>query len=253
MAEKRMFTKKITQSDSFLNMPMSTQCLYFHLNMMADDDGFVNNPKMIARMIGAGEDDLKLLIAKSFVLVFETGVIVIKHWRMHNTIQKDRYHPTDYSEEFKMLSLKDNKSYTFHQENLLETDCIQNGYSLDTEIRLDKNRLDKNSIDIISEPQKTKRFVKPTVDEIRAYCKERKNGVNPERFFDYYEARGWKLSRDTMKDWKATVRTWERNDTKQQPKKDLPEWFENTQTTKADEQTVQMALDIQKQLKGDLR
>ena len=104
MAERRMFTKKITESDAFLDMPLSTQCLYFHLNMSADDDGFVNNPKKIQRMIGASDDDLKLLLAKSFILAFESGIIVIKHWKMQNYIQSDRYKPTDYAEEKAMLT-----------------------------------------------------------------------------------------------------------------------------------------------------
>lgn len=112
MAERRMFTQKIIDSDAFLDMPLSTQALYFHLNMRADDDGFVNNPKRIQRTIGASEDDLKLLIAKRFVICFENGVIVIKHWRMHNTLRKDRYNPTQYQEELAMLDIKENKSYT---------------------------------------------------------------------------------------------------------------------------------------------
>ena len=123
MAERRMFTKKITESDAFLDMPMSTQCLYFHLNMTADDDGFVNNPKRIQRLIGANDDDLKLLIAKNFVLIFESGVIVIKHWKMHNYIQSDRYKPTDYADEKSMLYMKPNKSYTL-DENAMYTKCI---------------------------------------------------------------------------------------------------------------------------------
>ncbi len=123
MPEKRMFTKKITESDAFLDMPLSSQCLYFHLNMNADDDGFVNNPKRIMRQIGASEDDLKLLITKAFILVFESGVIVIKHWRMHNTLQNDRYHPTDYQEEYALIGLKTNKAYTWKQNgNILETE-----------------------------------------------------------------------------------------------------------------------------------
>ena len=112
MAERRMFTQKIIDSDAFLDMPLSTQALYFHLNMRADDDGFVNNPKRIQRTIGASEDDLKLLIAKRFVIGFENGVIVIKHWRMHNTLRKDRYNPTQYQEEFALLDVKDNSAYT---------------------------------------------------------------------------------------------------------------------------------------------
>ena len=138
MPEKRMFTKKITESDAFLEMPLSTQCLYFHLNMFADDDGFVNSPKRVVRTIGANEDDLKLLISKSFILVFESGVIVIKHWRMHNTLQNDRYHPTDYQEEFAMLGLKTNKAYTWKQ----------NGNILETELNITKHNLTKHNKDI---------------------------------------------------------------------------------------------------------
>ena len=112
MADKRMFTQKIIDSDPFLDMPLSAQALYFHLNMRADDDGFINNPKRIQRTVGASEDDLKLLIMKRFVIGFENGVIVIKHWRMHNALRKDRYTPTQYQEELAMLSIKDNGSYT---------------------------------------------------------------------------------------------------------------------------------------------
>ena len=113
MANKRMFNMKIVDSDAFLDMPLSTQCLYFHLNMRADDDGFVGNPKKIMRIIGASEDDLKLLIAKRFILTFENGVIVIKHWRIHNTLSGGRYHETVYLDEKESLLLKENKSYSF--------------------------------------------------------------------------------------------------------------------------------------------
>lgn len=112
MAQKRMFTMKIVDSDAFLDMPATTQCLYFHLNMRADDDGFIGNPKRIMKITGASEDDLRLLIAKRFVLTFEDGVIVIKHWRMHNTLSRDRYAETSYTDEKKMLLLKDNGSYS---------------------------------------------------------------------------------------------------------------------------------------------
>lgn len=137
MAKRRMFSQQITQSDSFLDMPLSAQALYFHLGMSADDDGFVNNPKRIQRVIGANEDDLKLLIAKKFVLTFESGVVVIKHWKINNYIAKDRYTPTVYEEEKALLSEKPNRSYTF---------CIQDVYKLDTQTRLDKTRLDKDVV-----------------------------------------------------------------------------------------------------------
>lgn len=104
---------KIVDSDAFLDMPLSTQCLYFHLNMRADDDGFIGNPKRIMKIVGSSEDDLKLLIVKRFVLAFEDGVIVIKHWRMHNTLSQSRYHETQYLDEKSQLKLKGNGSYTF--------------------------------------------------------------------------------------------------------------------------------------------
>ena len=136
-----MFTKRITESDAFLDMPLSTQALYFHLNMGADDEGFVNNAKRIQRNIGASDDDLKLLFLKRFILPFESGVIVIKHWKMHNYIAKDRFHKSQYEEERSLLEVKDNGAYTIKDENLY-TECIQTVYA-------DKNSIDKNSIDKI--------------------------------------------------------------------------------------------------------
>lgn len=129
---------KIVDSDAFLDMPLSTQCLYFHLNMRADDDGFISNPKRIKRLIGASDDDLKLLVAKRFVLEFDDGVIVIKHWRMHNTIQKDRYTPTAYQDELSLLGVKQNKAYSLTEGEIipLETKCIQN-VSTDIDKELD--------------------------------------------------------------------------------------------------------------------
>jgi hypothetical protein len=141
-----MFSQQIIDSDAFLEMPLSTQALYFHLSMRADDDGFINNPKKIMRMIGSSDDEIKMLIAKKFVLVFDSGVVVIKHWRIHNYIQKDRYKPTVYKEEMAQLSIKDNKAYT------LDTGCIQDVSELDTDCtpRLDKISIDKNNINISS-------------------------------------------------------------------------------------------------------
>lgn len=112
MAERRMFTKKIVESDAFTEMPLSAQALYFHLCMEADDDGFINSPNKTRRAIGAAEDDLKLLIAKRFLIAFDNGVVVIKHWRMHNLIRKDRYTPTQYVAEMSALTIQEDKSYT---------------------------------------------------------------------------------------------------------------------------------------------
>ena len=142
MAQRRMFSKKITETDLFLDMPMSAQCLYFHLNMSADDDGFIGNAKTIRRMIGASEDDLKLLLAKEFLIPFDNGVVVIKDWKIHNYIQKDRYNETIYKAEKSSLVENENKQY--QRLDHMDTQCIQNVSSTDTQVRLGKDRLGKD-------------------------------------------------------------------------------------------------------------
>lgn len=117
MAERRCFSMKIVDSDAFVEMPQSTQALYFHLGMRADDDGFVNNPNRIARDVGASSDDLKILQAKRFILVFENGVIVIKHWKIHNTLRKDRLKPPHYPELAARIYIKGNEGYTDNPSN----------------------------------------------------------------------------------------------------------------------------------------
>lgn len=140
MAERRMFAKTIIDSDAFLDMPLSTQALYFHLSMRADDDGFINNPKKIQRMIGGSDDDLKLLVAKKFIIPFESGIVVIKHWKIHNYIQSDRYRPTVYQDEKALITTKENKAYT------LDTECIHDVYNVDTQDRLGKDRLGEDRL-----------------------------------------------------------------------------------------------------------
>ncbi len=112
MATRRMISKEIIDTDAFMEMPLSSQALYFHLLMRADDDGFVGNPRKITRMVNAQEDDVKVLLSKRFIIAFESGVMVIKHWKIHNYIQNDRYHETKYLEEKKSLKTKDNGAYT---------------------------------------------------------------------------------------------------------------------------------------------
>ncbi|HEL0614625.1 TPA: replisome organizer [Streptococcus equi subsp. zooepidemicus] len=142
MAERRMLSKSVIQSDRFLEMPLSSQALYMHLNICADDDGFVGNPKTIIRMIGASEDDFKLLFAKGFIIIFETGIIVISHWKRNNYIQKDRYKETMYKSEKSFLKISSTNVY-----EKTDTVCIQNGYKSDTQVRVGKDRIDKVSID----------------------------------------------------------------------------------------------------------
>lgn len=206
MAERRMFAKTIVTSDAFLDMPPTARCLYFTLAMFADDDGFVNNPKSIMRQSGSSTDDMNILIAKKFVLTFESGVIVIKHWRIHNYIQSDRYHETKYKDEKNALMLDDNKAYTLANTEVraLDTPCIHDVSIVDTEdrIELGKDRIGKDN---------NKRFTPPSREEVQAYIAEKGYRVDAERFIDYYTSNGWKVGKNPMKDWKAAVRTWERN------------------------------------------
>ena len=150
MADRRMFAKSIIDSDVFLDMPLSTQALYFHLSMRADDDGFINNPKRICRTIGCSIDDMKLLATKQFIIPFESGIVVIKHWRIHNYIQADRKKTTEFLDELDQLEVGKNKAYNLkdtpriQSSKPLDTECIQSGYSLDTQVRLGKESIDKD-------------------------------------------------------------------------------------------------------------
>ena len=211
MANKRMFSLSVIDSDAFLDMPLSTQALYFHLCMRADDDGFVDNPKKIQRVVRATEDDLRVLMTKQFVIPFDTGVLVIKHWKVHNVVRRDMYKKTLYQAEMALIEVDDVGVYQTRNEPV--TNSLQPCIEVDVEpaqdsnidkIRLDKDRLDKDK------GEKRKRFTPPTVEEVRAYCEERNNGIDPERFVNFYSSKGWMVGKNKMKDWKAAVRTWEK-------------------------------------------
>lgn len=134
MGNRRMFSKTIIDSDSFLDMPLSAQALYFHLGMRADDDGFVNNSKSILRIVGASIDDFNLLVIKKFLITFASGVIVIKHWHIHNTIRSDRYVPTKYlvEKELLLINKKDGYSLINKDGNQMTTKWQPNGNQMDT-------------------------------------------------------------------------------------------------------------------------
>ena len=146
-----MFSKKIVETDLFMEMSPTAKLLYFYLNMGADDDGFVGNPKTIKMISGATDDDLKILIAKQFIIPFESGVIVIKDWKIHNYIQKDRYNQTQYIKEKNQLLVEENGSYT---------KCIQNVSMLDTQVRLGKESLGKESKEIEREENIDEKFAR---------------------------------------------------------------------------------------------
>ena len=217
MAERRMMAKSIIKSDQFLEMPISSQLLYFHLLLDADDDGFINAPKSIMRVIGAKDDDMRVLQAKGYTIPFDSGVIVIKHWRMHNSLRKDRYNPNPQLEnERKQLIINDRKEYELATTwQPLGNQLATNGYH-----SIGKDSIGKDSVYSgcdKSQPTRT-HFTPPTLEEVKAYCIERNNNIDAEYFIDFQEARGWVLSNGKkMKDWKATIRTWERNNYNRKP------------------------------------
>ena len=222
MAERRMMAKSIIKSDQFLEMPMSSQLLYFHLLLDADDDGFINAPKSIMRVIGAKDDDMRVLQAKGYTIPFDSGVIVIKHWRIHNSLRKDRYNPNPQLEnERNQLIINDRKEYELATTwqptgNQLAT----NGYHSIGKDSIGKDSIGKDSVySGCDKPQQTRtHFTPPTLEEVKAYCIKRNNNIDAEYFIDFQEARGWVLSNGKkMKDWKATIRTWEKNNFNRKP------------------------------------
>jgi hypothetical protein len=202
-----MFAKTIVLSDAFLDMPMGARCLYFTLGMFADDDGFVNSPKSIMRQIGASEDDLKVLVAKKFILPFESGIIVIKHWRINNYLRNDRYNATKYIEEKSELVVEENGSYTKRDSFGIPNSGIPS---------IGKDSIDKDSIvDIIEAPKKEVRH------KYGAYNNVLLSDTDLEKLkteFRDYEERIERLSEyiaSTGKSYKnhlATIRSWAKKD-----------------------------------------
>lgn len=175
MANRRMFALTIVDSDAFLDMPPSTQNLYFHLGMRADDDGFVNNPKTITRYIGSKDDDLRLLEAKKFIISFPSGVIVLKHWRINNYLQSDRITPTKYQKEKLLLDLNKNGAYSFVKDRDINenTECIQNVYGVYTQSSVVESSVVKSSVG--EESVKANAPTSPTVECVKTVYGKFKN------------------------------------------------------------------------------
>jgi hypothetical protein len=228
MAERRMFAKSIIDSDMFLDMPVTAQLLYFQLGMRADDDGFLNNPKRIMRDVRSSEDDMKVLIAKRYIIPFESGVVVIRHWRIHNYLRSDRYKPT-LCEEKNLIVAGENKVY-----ELVDTAGMQSGIPAGipsgrqegnpgkVRLELGKSSIDKSiyNAEVVDEPppptkkRQAKKFVPPTLEEVTAYVQEKRLNVNPQTFFEYYEAGNWHDgSGKPVKAWKQKCHTWAMHET----------------------------------------
>ena len=209
MAKKRMFSLDVVDLDSFIEMPVSAKLLYYDLGMRADDDGFVGNPKKITLLAGCNKEDIETLIKNKFIYMFSSGVIAIRHWNVNNQIRKDRYNETFRIDEKRLLKLENNVY------ELKDNSGIPNDIPTVTTVKysIDKNSTDKVSIvEIDSEQVATpsKRFQKPTIEEIKAYCQERGNNIDAEQFFNFYDSKGWKVGNQPMKNWKAAVITWEK-------------------------------------------
>jgi len=226
-----MFSLDVIETDGFCDLSMTAQCLYFHLGLRADDDGFVSNPRTIMRMFGFSGDDMKLLCAKGFVIPFESGVCVITHWKQHNYVRSDRYKPTLHAAEKRALTTGENGEYLALPTTGIPNDIPTVG-ERDTQVRLGKGSIGKDNIPpnplpgevqqaalvcVDDDQPKRKRFVAPTVEQVLAYCQERGNDIDPSSFVDPYSAKGWKVGSSPMKDWKVCVRTWKQRRKQQAP------------------------------------
>lgn len=197
MARRRMFSLDIVDTDRFLDLPSSTQALYFHLGMRADDDGFVASPKRTTAMCGCSADDLNLLAAKGFVRPFESGVLVIVDWKKNNLLRPDRYTPTQFQKEKAQLGIPA---------------VNQSTYQRVPQVSIGKDSIDKVSVKRERKADKPPRprFTPPSEDDAIAYfCEQGSSAVEAKSFIDYYAANGWKVGgRSSMKDWQAAARNW---------------------------------------------
>lgn len=231
-----MFSKRIISSARFLKMPISSQALYFHLGLHADDDGVVE-AYTVMQSVGVGEDDLRVLCSKGFVKVLNEDLVsYITDWRENNKLRADRKIDSIYKNlllemlpEIELLKATNrvDRPPRFQNE-CMGRPAIEDGTAQD---RLGKDSIVQDSID---STKKRKRFEPPTLDEVKAYCLERKNNVDAERFFDYYSANGWVQGKGKpIKDWKACVRTWERGNgfatSVKKPKESISEHWNNVE------------------------
>ena len=218
MANKRMYSKEITDSDQFIEMSSAAQALYFHLNQGADDDGFNNQVQMAMWKAHASIDDLKVLMAKNYIIRFENGIIVIKHWRLHNTLRKDRYTPTNYTEELSLLGIKENGTYTIGCQTV--ANGLPNGCHSIDKYSKEEDSIVENSIEDAPPPKPTRHKyglyenVLFTDEEYQKLKEEfpHDHRERIERLSEYIASTGKKY-----KSHLATIRAWARKDTNQKP------------------------------------
>ena len=209
-----MFALDVIDTDRFCEMPVSARLLYYELGMRGDDEGFVQNPKRIMLTTGTTVDDLKILAAKGYVILFDSGVLVITHWQQNNTLKNDRFRATKCLEEKAQIQTTPQKIYELLPSGTsLEPARNQIGTEVEPQHNLTEHNLTEHNLtDKRARAPSSRRFTPPTVEEVSTYCQERGNGVDAQRFVDFYASKGWKVGSSGMKDWRAAVRNWERQD-----------------------------------------
>lgn len=212
MGDRRMLTRKVTDDDHFMSLSSSAQALYLHLSMSADDDGFTNQLSLCMFKAHASLSDLEALLSLRYLYQFESGVLVIKHWRMANALRKDRYTPTVWKKEFAQLALKENGSYTMRDR--LPNGCQMGADWLPDGCRnISKDKITKDNI-----KERTKAFVPPTLEQVKEYAKEAKIDVDCDRFYTYFTTpndagQTWIDSKgNKVKNWKQKLQTWARKE-----------------------------------------
>lgn len=241
MADRRMITRKVTDDDNFVALSSSAQALYLHLNMSADDDGFCNQISTAMFRSHASVQDLEALLSKRFLLQFDNGVIVIKHWRMANALRKDRYTPTAFQEEMAKLKLKENNAYTMAEDEVaawLPDGCQMVAERL-PQARQDQNRIDQNSIDKASQGA-------PSLDDVKKYAQETGSNVDPERFYQFYSDKDWMTGNEPINDWKALFRKWSAGEKPKKPKQYVTSAEYNEKPKKIDAAAVNKVADLLK-------
>lgn len=205
MARKRMFDRELINQDIFIDLPTESKALYFLLGMEADDEGFVSTKRVMRNHGIVSEDALKILIAKRFLIPFASGVVVITDWNTNNYLDKHRVAPTLYLDEKSKIIIDEQSS---RYVCLTEIKPVLNEFLTSIE---EKSIEEKSIEELRDQKQKQQKSIPPTLEQVNEYCNERNNGIDAERFIDYYSARGWMLGKVKMKDWKSAVHTWEKN------------------------------------------
>lgn len=225
---RRMFESAVLEANTFQSLPKSSQLLYVYLNLYADDDGFIDNSRFLVRAYGFNEDDMNVLILKGFLIYFEDDaqIIVIRHWHEHNSIRSDRYRETKYIELKKRLRLVNNVYRVIGKEaeaeigiptvNQLVTSCQPTDNQTTPQVNISQSQDKKREVNTSSSSSaysdsKPTLSTFPELKDVENFCRERRNNVDPKRFYDYYSKKNWMVQGRPIENWKGLVISWETN------------------------------------------